>query len=137
MKQTSFAETFVSLVTTTVAPRHAALRFTAPSSSYTAIHGSTGPAPDLVIENVSTGRTVAAEVKVAEPGRPISFSVLPAIKLMRAAFPDDRIKLVIFTVGEVPPGVRSGLEGENIQLESVQSVEEAVKRLETLVRELE
>lgn len=113
------------------------LRCTAPSSGTYISKGFTVPSPDFIVENPSTGATLAIEFKGGHYSGSVPFATVPQMKAMKDAWQSVGARVVLVTVGRVPEPILSGLQKEHIPVTQASSVGEALSKLDANLKALE
>ena len=110
MKTSEFETTFFMALTQHIAAHHQALTCTAPSSGIYRAYGRTGPSPDVVVTNPSSGAVLAIEVKGERYGQSLPYATLPQMKAMRDALQDTNGEVMLISAAAIPEAVLTRLQ---------------------------
>jgi len=137
MKTSEFEASFFKALTEHIATHHQGLTCTAPSSGTYLAYGWTGPSPDVVVTNPSSGAVLAIEVKGERYGRSLPYATLPQMKALRDALQHTNTEVMLISAADIPEAVLTRLREEHIAVAHATTVDEALTEVETKLAALE
>lgn len=137
MPTLSFETNLLTEITDYIAKHHKSLTATIPATA-TYVIGTTPnvpyrvriPSPDIMVQNPATGAVLAVEVKGSQYAPSLPIAVLPQMVEIKDALAIVNGKVVLISATDIPDLVQEHLKNEDVQVERVSSVQEAIQRLE-------
>lgn len=139
MKTSNFEVQFLTSLRDHIEACYPGLVFIAPRPERSASRDA--PSPDVIIKNPVTGGQIAIEIKGGTSSSSIPSALVPKLKAMKAlglgSADGAHTPVWLVSAASVPPAVRSVLVDENIHVVQSESVEGALRSLDSPLLELE
>jgi hypothetical protein len=140
MKTSNFEVQFLMSLRDHIETRYPGLVFISPRAERSAF--SEAPSPDVIVKNPATGGQLAIEIKGGASSSSVPSALVPKLKAMKAfglASMDggEHTPVWLVSTATVPPAMKSVLKDEDIHVVQSDTVEGALRSLDSPLFELE